>query len=113
LGITRGKVRDRIASFSIHVRGFRRLFDAAHDGILIQDASTQKITHVNPFLTKLLDYKAEHFLGKELWEIGFLQDKQASVLAMQQLDDTGSIQYDGLPLEDKHGQKHPADVGSQ
>ncbi|MCU0721701.1 MAG: PAS domain-containing protein, partial [Pirellula sp.] len=44
---------------------FRRLFEAAHDGILILDASTQKITHVNPFLTKLLDYTAEHFLGKE------------------------------------------------
>ena len=89
---------------------FRRLFEAAHDGILILDASTHKITHVNPFLTKLLDYTAEHFLGKELWEIGFLKDKQASVLAMQQLDDTGSIRYEGLPLEDRHGQKHPVEL---
>ncbi|MDX1930764.1 MAG: ATP-binding protein [Pirellulaceae bacterium] len=89
---------------------FRRLFEAAHDGILILDANTRKITHVNPFLTALLDYPAEHFLGKELWEIGFLKDKQASVLAMQELDDVGSVRYESLPLEDRHGHKHPVEM---
>ena len=89
---------------------FRRLFEAAHDGILILNANTRKITHVNPFLTTLLDYPAEHFLGKELWEIGFLKDKQASVLAMQLLDDEGSVRYEGLPLEDRHGKKHPVEM---
>jgi len=89
---------------------FRRLFEAAHDGILILDASTHKITHVNPFLTTLLDYPAEYFLDKELWEIGFLKDKQASVLAMEQLDKIGSIRYEGLPLQDRHGQKHPVEM---
>lgn len=89
---------------------FRRLFEAAHDGILILNATTQKITHVNPFLTTLLDYPAEHFLGKELWEIGFLKDKQASVFAMHRLDEVGSIRYEGLPLENRHGQKHPVEM---
>ena len=89
---------------------FRRLFEAAHDGILILDASTHKITHVNPFLTTLLDYPAKHFLGKELWEIGFLKDKQASVSAMQRLDQLGSIRYESLPLEDRHGMKHPVEM---
>lgn len=89
---------------------FRRLFEAAHDGILILNAVTHKITHVNPFLTTLLAYSAEHFLGKELWEIGFLKDKIASVSAMQELDEKGSIRYEGLPLEDSHGQKHPVEM---
>jgi len=89
---------------------YRRMFEAAHDGILIIGASTHKITHVNPFLTTLLDYPAEYFLGKELWEIGFLKDKQASVLAMQQLNKSGSIRYESLPLEDRHGQKHPVEM---
>lgn len=89
---------------------FRRLFEAAHDGILILDATTHKITHANPFLTSLLDYPAEYFLGKELWEIGFLKDKQASVLAMKRLDKEGSIRYEGLPLEDRHGNKHPVEM---
>jgi len=89
---------------------FRRLFEAAQDGILILDATSRKITHVNPFLTTLLDYPAEHFLGKELWEIGFLKDKRASVLAMQQLDELGSVRYEGLTLEDRHDQKHPVEM---
>ena len=45
---------------------YRRLFEAAKDGILIVDAATEKITHVNPFLMGLLDYPEEYFLGKEL-----------------------------------------------
>ena len=89
---------------------FRRLFEAAHDGILIVDAASRKITQVNPFLTNLLDYPAEHFLGKELWEIGFLRDKQASQSAMQQLDEQGEIRYESLPLEDRHGKKHPVEM---
>jgi len=89
---------------------FRRLFEAAHDGILILDAASRKITHVNPFLTNLLDYPAEHFLGKELWEIGFLHDKLASQSAMQQLDEQGEIRYESLPLEDRHGSTHPVEM---
>ncbi|MDA1050469.1 MAG: PAS domain S-box protein [Planctomycetota bacterium] len=89
---------------------FRRLFEAAHDGILILDTASRKITHVNPFLTNLLDYPAEHFLGKELWEIGFLRDKQASEAAMQQLDEQGEIRYESLPLEDRHGSTHPVEM---
>jgi hypothetical protein len=33
---------------------YRRLFEAARDGILILDAATLKITDANPFMTELL-----------------------------------------------------------
>lgn len=51
---------------------YRRLFEAARDGILILDAVTLKITDVNPFMTELLGYSHAEFLGNELWEIGSL-----------------------------------------
>lgn len=35
---------------------YRRLFEAARDGILILNAATLRITEVNPFMTELLDY---------------------------------------------------------
>jgi PAS domain-containing protein len=57
---------------------YRRLFEAARDGILILDAVTLKITDVNPFMTELLGYSHAEFLGKELWEIGLFSDKEAS-----------------------------------
>lgn len=89
---------------------FRRLFEAANDGILILDGETRKITHVNPFLVKMLDYPESHFLGKELWEIGFLSDKQASQHAMQLLHEKGTLRYESLPLEDRQGRTHPVEM---
>jgi len=49
---------------------YRRLFESAQDGLLILDAHTGRITDVNPFLIRLLDYPREEFLGKTLWDIG-------------------------------------------
>jgi PAS domain S-box-containing protein len=57
---------------------YRRLFEAARDGFLILNAETLKITDANPFMTELLDYSRDEFLGKELWEIGLFNDKEAS-----------------------------------
>jgi PAS domain S-box-containing protein len=54
---------------------YRRLFETAKDGILILDADTGKILDANPFMTDLLGYPLDGFLGKELWEIGLFSDK--------------------------------------
>ncbi len=89
---------------------FRRLFEAAKDGLLILDAKSHKITHVNPFLTSMLDYPAEHFLGRELWEIGFLSNRQSSESAMQRLREHGSIRFESLPLEGRDGGVHPVEM---
>ncbi len=89
---------------------YRRLFEAAHDGVLIVDVDTRRITDVNPFLVELLDYPREHFIGKELWEIGFFRDKASSQAAMRELHEKHSIRYENLPLEDRRGRRHPVDV---
>lgn len=77
---------------------YRRLFEAARDGILILDAVTLKITDVNPFMTELLGYSHAEFLGKELWEIGLFSDKEASREAFKELQRTGYLRYEDLPL---------------
>ncbi|MEP6636334.1 MAG: ATP-binding protein [Acidobacteriota bacterium] len=82
---------------------YRRLFEAARDGILILDAGTLKITDVNPFMTELLGYSSDEFLGKELWEIGFFKDKEASRSAFREVQKTGYIRYEDLPLQRKDG----------
>src|SRR6202162_3891060 len=53
---------------------YRRLFQSAKDGILILDADTGKVIDANPFMTTLLGYSHDEFLGKELWEIGLFRD---------------------------------------
>ncbi len=84
---------------------YRRLFQTAKDGILILDANTLKIIDANPFMTELLGYTHDEFLGKELWEIGLFGDKQASQAAYQELQEKGYIRYDHLPLETKDGER--------
>jgi PAS domain S-box-containing protein len=82
---------------------YRRLFEAARDGILILDAVTLKITDANPFMTELLGYSHAEFLGKELWEIGLFSDKKASLAAFKQLQTTGYLRYEDLPLQATNG----------
>ena len=82
---------------------YRRLFEAARDGILILDAVTLKITDVNPFMTELLGYSHVEFLGKELWEIGLFSDKNASQEAFKELQRTGYLRYEDLPLQATNG----------
>ena len=89
---------------------YRRLFEAAHDGILILDVKHRKITDVNPFILDLLDYPREHFIGKELWEIGVFKDKEESQRAMQALHDNGSIRFEDKPLQNRNGRRVPVEI---
>jgi len=83
---------------------YRRLFESAKDGILILDAQTLKIIDSNPFMTSLLGYPRNELLGKELWEIGLFKDQAASQAAYRELQHTGYIRYDHLPLKSSIGE---------
>jgi PAS domain S-box-containing protein len=89
---------------------YRRLFEAAHDGVLILDAASRKITDANPFMSRLLNYRHEELLGKELWEIGLLKDEHASQAAFRELLNSGQVRYEDLPLETKSGDKREVEV---
>ena len=84
---------------------YRRLFEAAHDGILILDPNSGTIIDVNPFLEQFLGYSREEFMGKELFEIGLREDEAASRAAFRQLTARGSIRYENLPLQTKAGRR--------
>jgi PAS domain S-box-containing protein len=82
---------------------YRRLFEAARDGILILNADTLKITDANPFMTELLGYSRDEFLGREPWEIGLFLDKEASREAFRELQAKGYLRYENLPLQTTEG----------
>ena len=73
---------------------YRRLFEAAKDGILILDAETGMIRDVNPFLVELLGYSREQFLGKRIWELGFFKDVAASQANFAELQRQEYIRYE-------------------
>jgi PAS domain S-box-containing protein/putative nucleotidyltransferase with HDIG domain len=83
---------------------YRRLFETAFDGILILDFETGKIEDVNPYLIQMLGYSKEEIIGMELWEIGAMVDKNASIRAFATLKKDGYIKYSDLPLRTKAGE---------
>jgi len=91
------------ASQELNLR-YRRLFETAQDGILILDFETGKIQDVNPYLIEMLGYTKEELVGKELWEIGAMVDKNASIKAFAVLKKDGYIKYSDLPLHTKTGE---------
>jgi len=89
---------------------YRRLFETAKDGVLILDTENGRITDANPFMSELLGYSHEHFLNKELWEIGLFSDKSANEAAVRNLQQNGYIRYEHLPLETNRGLRVEVEV---
>src|SRR6202453_3091579 len=84
---------------------YRRLFETAQDGILILDAGTGQVADANPFMTELLGYSQEEFVGRKLWESGPFKGEAASKSAFVGLQSEGRLHYEGLPLETKDGRR--------
>ncbi len=82
---------------------YRRLFEAAKDGILILDAETGEIDDVNPFLADLVGYSHDELIGKKLWELGPFRDLLASQETFSELKARGYVRYEDLPLQTRDG----------
>jgi PAS domain S-box-containing protein len=91
---------------------FRRLFEAARDGILLLDVRTGMITDVNPFLAELLGYSHAEILGKAIWDIGLFKDVEASKRAFRELIANRSVRYENLPLQTRSGSSISVEVVS-
>ncbi len=103
------KLEEQLSSTEIK---YRRLFEAAHDGILILDSTTGEITDVNPYLIELLGYSQEEFLGKKLWEVGAFKNIEASKNTFKTVQENGYVRYDNLPLETIDGKLIPVEFVS-
>jgi PAS domain S-box-containing protein len=82
---------------------YRRLFESAKDGILILNAETGQIVDANPYIMNALGYAYEELLGKELWEIGFFRDASEARKAFAELQVSGYVRYEDLPLKTRGG----------
>jgi PAS domain S-box-containing protein len=89
---------------------FRRLFETAHDGVLLLDPKTRQITEANPFMLNLLGYTYEQLIGKELYEIGLLKDRSKSRDMVTKLKKTHEVRYENLPLKARSGKQQAVEV---
>jgi len=84
---------------------YRRLFEAAQDGILILDADTGRVQDANPFLIKLLGIPLGEMVGQTVGELSPFKDLLSNQIMLQRLQKDGYIRYEDLPLETKDGRK--------
>jgi two-component system, NtrC family, sensor kinase len=84
---------------------YRRLFEAAKDGILIINAETGLTVDVNPFLTNWVGFSKEEIIGKELWEIEVFKDIAANKTNFEELLKEEHIRYEDLPLRTADGRQ--------
>jgi PAS domain S-box-containing protein len=82
---------------------YRRLFEAAKDGILILDVDTGRINDVNPFLFKLLGFSQSEMVGKTVGELSPFKDIESNKVMLERLQKNGYVRYEDLPLETRDG----------
>src|ERR1700685_4279139 len=64
---------------------YRRLFEAARDGILILDVDPGCITDVNPFLVELLGFSHREMVGKTVGELSPFKDIESNQIMLERL----------------------------
>ncbi len=85
--------------------GYRRLFEAAKEGILILEADTGRIRDVNPFLTEMLGFFHSELVGRPIWELGPFRNIVSNKAKFEQLQQQGYCLSENLPLETRDGRK--------
>jgi len=84
---------------------YRRLFEAAQDGILILDFATGCVTDANPFLCKLLGFSLRELIGNTVGELSPFRDIVSNQAMLELLQKHGYVRYEDLPLETKDSRK--------
>ena len=84
---------------------YRRLFEAAQDGILIVEADTGCISDANPFVIEMLGFSHDELVGTPIWELGPFKDIVSNKARFEELHLQGYVLSENLPLETRGGRK--------
>jgi PAS domain S-box-containing protein len=96
-------ILDKDALRSSEIR-YRRLFEAARDGILILNVKDGRITDVNPYLVELLGFSKSEMVGKTVGELSPFKDIEPNQVMLDRLKREGYVRYEKLPLENDDNQ---------
>lgn len=94
---------DILESLRASEMSYRRLFEAAQDGILILDSTTGRVTDVNPFLVQLLGIHHDEMIGRTVGELSPFKDIVSNQNMLEKLQRLGYVRYENLPLETSDG----------
>src|SRR6202789_3195601 len=96
-GGTNGNLVNKEQALRASELSYRRLFEAARDGILILDVDTGCINDVNPFLIDLLGFSRDELIGIPVWNLGPPKDGAVNKAKFEELQKQGCIRYENMP----------------
>jgi PAS domain S-box-containing protein len=83
---------------------YRHIFETASDGIVLFEKNGGHITQANKAVKKMLGYSEADYIGKRLPDIGVpLGMKDDFQAIMRDLDKTGILNYENVPVKTKAG----------
>ncbi len=97
------RLRVSLNALSASELSYRRLFEAAQDGVLILNSDTGRIDDVNPFLMKLLNFSRSEMVGKTVGELSPFKDIESNQAMLERLQQRGYVRYENLPLKTRDG----------
>ena len=105
------EIQDKLVASELR---YRRLFEAAQDGILLIDPKTENIIDVNPYLLKIMGDPIGDVVGKKLWELRAVKDVDKSdgiVKALfEKLQSVDYVRYDDLPIQSRDGKRYEVET---
>lgn len=89
---------------------YRRLFESAHDGILIVDSESGKILDVNPALLMLFGCSEEDCVGRPLWDFEPFKAAAAANPNLRGQAARGQARHEDLTMLAKDGREIPVEL---
>lgn len=84
--------------------GYRRLFETAHDGILMVDAGQGRVIDANPALLAMLGGERAAVLGQRLDDVAAFAHIPACRTSVEDILRCGRLKYDDWELRDSSGE---------
>jgi PAS domain S-box-containing protein len=91
---------------------YRRLFEAAKDGVLIVDPASLRITDANQCVAELLGYTREEMLDKEPCDICLFEDREQCEAAFRELREKKFFRTDDAQGRTKTGDRREFELVS-
>jgi PAS domain S-box-containing protein len=84
---------------------YRRIFEAANDGILILDGETGRISDVNPFLIELLGLTHAEMIGQTVGELTPFRNIESNLAMLVRLKQQGYGRYEAFLSKTKDSRR--------
>ncbi|MBB3955241.1 two-component system response regulator [Novosphingobium sediminicola] len=84
-------------------QSYRRLFETAHDGLLLLDAASGRVIDANPALVAMLGHDRDAILGRLFWELPCFAEIPAARAAVEDLSRRETVKYDDWELQKTTG----------